>query len=178
MRPSQGFRKHAFISGKWKQKPHFEENGEPRQNGKKGTFMFWGTGEQVNRVNLFQGSRYPPRRASYIKHLTRQKGVCVRSWCDIQFYANKLTPISTFIPEFKPKKITLRWQIPLFIIISGPLHVRIQRGDRGSGPPPPLENYKNIRFLSNTGPDPLKITMLPILHSMLGHHRPAKRNTI
>ena len=34
--------------------------------------------------------------------------------------------------------------------------VRIQRGDRGSGPPPPLENHKNIGFLINTGPDPLK----------------------
>ena len=36
-----------------------------------------------------------------------------------------------------------------------------------------LENNKNIGFLSNTGPDPLKITKLPIQHSMLGHHRPA-----
>ena len=27
-------------------------------------------------------------------------------------------------------------------------------GDRGSGPP--LKNHKNIGFLSNTGPDPLK----------------------
>ena len=32
IRPSQGFRKQAFISGKWKQKPHFEENGEPTGN--------------------------------------------------------------------------------------------------------------------------------------------------
>ena len=38
-------------------------------------------------------------------------------------------------------------------------------GDRGSGPPP-LVNHKNIGFLSNTGPDPLKITKLPIQHSM------------
>ena len=60
MRPSQGFRKQAFISGKWKQKPHFEENGEPRQNGKQGTFMFWGTGEQVN---LFQGNQGRSRRS-------------------------------------------------------------------------------------------------------------------
>ena len=37
----------------------------------------------------------------------------------------------------------------------------------------PLENYKNIIFLSNTGPDPLKSTKLPIQHSMFGHHRPA-----
>ena len=34
-------------------------------------------------------------------------------------------------------------------------------GGRGSGPPPPLKNNKNIGFLSNTGPDPLKITKLP-----------------
>ena len=43
-------------------------------------------------------------------------------------------------------------------------------GGRGSGP---LEKYKNIGFLSNTGPDSLKITKLPIQHSMLGPHRPA-----
>ena len=34
------------------------------------------------------------------------------------------------------------------------LHVRIQRGDRGSGPL--LKNHKNIGFLGNTGPDPQK----------------------
>ena len=42
--------------------------------------------------------------------------------------------------------------------------------DRGSGPP--LKITK-IGFLSNTGPDPLKMTMLPFQLSMLGHHRPA-----
>ena len=41
------------------------------------------------------------------------------------------------------------------------MHARIQRWDRGSGPPPPLENHKNIGFLSNTGPNPLKIIKLP-----------------
>ena len=35
-------------------------------------------------------------------------------------------------------------------------HGRIQRGDRGSRPPPPLKNYKNTGFHSNPGPDPLK----------------------
>ena len=45
---------------------------------------------------------------------------------------------------------------------------------RGTGgPDPSFKNIKNIGFLSNTGPDPLKITRLPILHSMLGHHQPA-----
>ena len=47
-------------------------------------------------------------------------------------------------------------------------------GVGGQGSRPPLENYKNIGFLSNTGPDPLKITKLPIQHSMLGHHLPAR----
>ena len=35
------------------------------------------------------------------------------------------------------------------------LHVRIQRGGRGSGPLP-LKNRKKCGFSSNTGPDPLK----------------------
>ena len=29
-------------------------------------------------------------------------------------------------------------------------------GDRGPDPPPPLKNHKNIGFLSNSDPDPLK----------------------
>ena len=44
-------------------------------------------------------------------------------------------------------------------------------GGQGVRTPPPPENYKNIGFLNNTGPDPLKITKLPSQHSMLGHHR-------
>ena len=45
------------------------------------------------------------------------------------------------------------------------------RGGGGAGlSGRPLENYENIGFLSNTAPDPLKITKLPIQHSMLGHH--------
>ena len=36
------------------------------------------------------------------------------------------------------------------------------------------ENHKNIRFLTNTGPDPLKPAKLPpIQHSILGHYRQA-----
>ena len=59
------------------------------------------------------------------------------------------------------------------------LHVRIQRlggGDRGSRPPhpPPLKNHKNIGFLSNIGPDPLKITKLPSQHTTVGHYQPAR----
>ena len=37
----------------------------------------------------------------------------------------------------------------------------------------PLENHKNIGFLSDTGPDPMKITKLSSQHSTLGHHRRA-----
>ena len=49
-------------------------------------------------------------------------------------------------------------------------HVWIQGGggDRGSGPP--LEDDKNIGFLSSAGPDSFKITKLPSQHSILGHH--------
>ena len=39
----------------------------------------------------------------------------------------------------------------------------------GQGVRTPLENYKDIGFLRNTGPDPLN----KITKSMLGHHRPA-----
>ena len=39
------------------------------------------------------------------------------------------------------------------------------------GPDPPLKDHKNIGFLSNTGPDSLKITKLPSQHSMLVHNR-------
>ena len=34
--------------------------------------------------------------------------------------------------------------------------MRIQRGDRGPDPPPPMKNHKNIGFSSNTVPDSLK----------------------
>ena len=34
-------------------------------------------------------------------------------------------------------------------------HGQIQSGDRGQGPPPPLENHIAIGFLSNTSPDTL-----------------------
>ena len=49
----------------------------------------------------------------------------------------------------------------------------LEGGTGGPDPPPPLENHKNIGFLSNTGRDPLKITKLPSQHPMLGHHRHA-----
>ena len=49
-------------------------------------------------------------------------------------------------------------------------------GQGGRTPPGKLQKYG---FLSNTGPDPLKITKLPIQHSLLGHHRPAsQRNAV
>ena len=40
------------------------------------------------------------------------------------------------------------------------LHGLIQRGGGGAGVPEPLKNHKNIGFISNTGPDLLKITKL------------------
>ena len=43
----------------------------------------------------------------------------------------------------------------------------------GQNPPPPLKNHKNIGFLSNTVPDPLKFSNSQSQHLMLGHHRHA-----
>ena len=48
------------------------------------------------------------------------------------------------------------------------LHGRIQKG--WTGDPDPPENHNNIGFLSNTCPDPLKITKLRGQHSFLGYH--------
>ena len=45
------------------------------------------------------------------------------------------------------------------------------RGGGGRGFGPPLKNHKNIGVLSNSGPDPLKVTKLPSQHSMLDHHQ-------
>ena len=50
-------------------------------------------------------------------------------------------------------------------------HWRIHMVDRVSRPPP-LKNHKSIRFLSNIGPDPLKITKLPNQLSILRQYRP------
>ena len=52
-------------------------------------------------------------------------------------------------------------------------HARIQREEGTGGPDSPLKNHQNIRFLSNTGPDPLKVTKLPNQYSMLSYHRHA-----
>ena len=45
--------------------------------------------------------------------------------------------------------------------------MRGSRGGRGLDPP---GKSHNIESLSNTGPDPLKITKLSSQHSMLGYH--------
>ena len=53
----------------------------------------------------------------------------------------------------KPMR-TIKWGLSVYIVRS---HARIQRG----------------KFLSITGPDPLKFSKLPSQHSTLGHHRHA-----
>ena len=61
------------------------------------------------------------------------------------------------------------------------IHKPCMRGSRGGGGGggqevrTPLKNHKNIGFLCDTGPDPLKITKLPSQYSMLGHHRHASQ---
>ena len=61
------------------------------------------------------------------------------------------------------------------------LYARIQRvgeQDRTPTPPPPLEKHKNIEFVSNTGPDPLKnhITTKPAFNVEAIIGTPAKRH--
>ena len=51
-------------------------------------------------------------------------------------------------------------------------HAWIQREGPG-GPDPPSENDIAIKFLSNTGPGPWKITKLSSQHLMLDHYRPS-----
>ena len=53
------------------------------------------------------------------------------------------------------------------------MHGSKEGGAGGPDPYPSEKNHNNIGFLSNTGPDPLKITKLSSKHSMLGHHRHA-----
>ena len=58
------------------------------------------------------------------------------------------------------------------------MHVISPWADReGAGVRTTLKNKNNIGFLSNTGPDPLKITKLSSQHSMLDHHRQASETT-
>ena len=54
--------------------------------------------------------------------------------------------------------------MPLAITCTDP-----ERGGGQEGVWTPLKNHKNIVFLSNTDPDPLKITKLPTQLSMIGH---------
>ena len=45
-------------------------------------------------------------------------------------------------------------------------------GGGGAGGPDPPGKLQKYGFLSNSGPDPVKITKLSIQHSMLCHHWP------
>ena len=87
----------------------------------------------------------------------------------------KLTTKTQYVaPSYKTSHfMTITMQCKAFW---GFYHVRIQRGGTGGLDPP--KNHKNIGFLSNTGPDPLKITKLPSQHSMLGHHQHASETSL
>ena len=56
--------------------------------------------------------------------------------------------------------------------------MRLQRGGGGQGVQTPLDNYKNIGFLSNTGPDPLKITKATKREFIVGPSSARQRNAI
>ena len=55
-------------------------------------------------------------------------------------------------------------------------HMGGSRGSTGGRGPP--EKSQKSGFLSNTGPDPLKITKPQCQHSMLGNHRPASKTPL
>ena len=85
---------------------------------------------------------------------------------ELQFHREKVT-----LQRFQDLKIFLLYLNQSKMLWADFKMCGSRGGDRGSGPP--LETYKNIGFLGNTGPDPLKITKLPIQNSMLGLHLPA-----
>ena len=76
-------------------------------------------------------------------------------------------------------KIKVHWLHMINESDSCPNVMRESRGGGGAGgldfPTPPLENHKNIGFLNNTAPGPLKITKLPNQNSMLGNHWPGSK---
>ena len=90
-----------------------------------------------------------------------------------------MTAGNVTITVHRPTQGKTRFSIPQLSLHDNSRHRSCEDPEGGQGvpPPPPLENYKNIRFLSNIGPDSLKITKLPIQHSMLGHHRPASERS-
>ena len=66
----------------------------------------------------------------------------------------------------------------LFIVCCCSQHGRIQRGDRGSGPPPCWKITKIQGILAILVRIPWKITKLPSQHSMLAHHRPTSETPL
>ena len=76
---------------------------------------------------------------------------------------NQKALISSIVPHSKSKAYQLS---KTFVVTCAD-----SEGGGRQGVWTPMKNYNNIGFLSNTGPDPLKITKLPSQHSMLSHHR-------
>ena len=67
----------------------------------------------------------------------------------------------TFSSPFMTIVVDLLISILVSYIANNIDHARIKRGGGGRESGPHLKNHKNIGFLSNTGPDPLKITKIP-----------------
>ena len=66
--------------------------------------------------------------------------------------------------------------IPSVSVIMNFAWAEREGGGRGPGPSP-LKNHKNIEFLSNTGPEHLKIKKLPMLFNV-GPSSARQRNAI
>ena len=63
----------------------------------------------------------------------------------------------------------------LYLLASSIRAIVIPEGGIGVRTPPLLKNHKNIGFLSNTSPGPLKNKKKNAHNFMLGHHRPTSK---
>ena len=76
-------------------------------------------------------------------------------------------------------RLCVRWSrnVSDKYLLSNSCHVRIKRGGgRGSGPPLPLKNHKNIGFPSNIDPSPLKSQSYQASIQWWAIDTPAKRH--
>ena len=123
---------------------------------------------------------FPGQKQRHTKNLELHEPKFYPCWCAIQCTSLHFTHFTRQRSDISPSfaDIIDIWHSCEFVCTGNNFLLFTQVGDfkcgsrgwdRRSGPP--LENYKNIGFLSNTGLDPLKITKLPSQHSMLGHHR-------
>ena len=102
----------------------------------------------------------------------RHRPVCTSAQSDLRLYYSWRGAVVAQFKGSYTRCTQCDWWL-IFCCFAPIVHVWIQRGGGGGRAFGPWNITKNIGFLSNIGPDPLKIIKLPSQHSMLGHHRPA-----